>query len=147
MATNVVAKSGSGPSPVFWTLIGVGVLALLLAAGWRVANGAELEAKGKEWSLKVNEAANTLDSARKQLEVEAQRLKDQAASREAYWTAQVASAKTACPRAAEAIAPPPPVSANVSAAATERALSEVARTADSARDVARDIGRLRVPKF
>jgi len=45
----------------------------LLAAGWRVVTGAELEAKWNEGSLKIAEGANALDGARKQFAAEAKR--------------------------------------------------------------------------
>lgn len=125
----------------FWTLIGVGILVLLLAAAWRVATGAELEATGKEWSLKVTEAANKLDEAREQLEAEAERLKGESAKRDAFWAAQVKAARESCPKAIGPVkAPPPPE--NV---VPKKALNEVAKTADDARAAAKDIRGIRVP--
>jgi hypothetical protein len=129
---------------LFWTLIGIGVLIVLVAAAWRVATGAELEAKGQEWSLKVTKAADTLDEARKQLEEEANRLKDELAKRDAFWAAQVTAVREACPKpiAAVRVQPPPPRTTG-----TTKALGEVAKTTDSARAAAREISKIRVPKL
>lgn len=146
MATSA-PKSPKTPHALFWTLLGIALLAIGLAAAWRVANGAELEAKGKEWSLKVNEAANTLDEARKQLEDEAKRLKDEARRREAYWSAQLASARAACPKASEVPASPPEPPDTLAVGHSEKALAEVAKTTEGARAAARDIGRIKVPGF
>ena len=137
----------SAPSGIFWTLVGIGVLAVLLAAGWRVATGAELEAKGKEWSLKVTEAADSLDAARKQLETEAQQQKSEIAKREAFWTEQVFAARAACPRAAAAPVVVPPPAPTSGAVASQKAFSEVAKTTANARLAAKEIARIKVPKF
>jgi hypothetical protein len=144
VATSGGLKNAGG---AFWTLLGLGILVVLLAAGWRVATGAELEARGQEWSLKVTEAADTLDQARQQLETELSRSKEDAAKREAYWAAQLAAAKAACPNAASLPAPAPPASPASGVAGTEKALANVARTTANARVVARDLSRFKAPGF
>lgn len=147
MSTSSITGSIKKPGNLFWILVGIGMLTVLLAAGWRVATGAELEAKGSEWSIKVTEAANSLDEARAQLQGEATRLKAEAAAREKYWTDQLAAAKSQCPQVAQATSPPP-VSPSASAIAhSERVLADVARTTANARSAAAEIGRFRVPKF
>ena len=135
------------PTGGFWTLVGLGILMLLIAASWRVATGAELEAKGKEWTLKVTEATDSLDGARKQLEEEAQRLKADAVKREAYWTDQLALARAACPRAAETpvVNPPPPIA---SAAATSQIkLGQAAKSTADARRIANELSRIKIRPF
>ena len=108
-------------------------------------NGAQLEAKGKEWTLKVTETANTLDDAKKQLSVEAQRMKDEAAKRESYWSAQVAAAKESCPRATLAPNPVVPGDAASAAASSEKALAEVAKKTAEVRVLANDIAIFKLP--
>jgi len=109
--------------------------------------GAELEAKGKEWSLKVTEAADTLDDARKQLEVEAQRIRTEAKKREEDLATQLAAARAACPKIAEKLPAPPVPPVATAIAPSQAALAKVARTADGARDAARVIAPIKVPRL
>jgi hypothetical protein len=142
MAASV--NSGS-PGGTFWTLVGIGILVVLLAAGWRVATGAQLEAKGKEWTLKVTETADAIDEAKKQLAAEAQRLKEEAAKRESYWSAQMAAAKESCPKATLPSSAAPPADSASAVAATENALAEVAKKTNEVRVLANDIAIFRWP--
>lgn len=133
---------------VFWTLVGVGILALLLAAGWRVATGAALEATGREWSLKVTEAADKVDAARAELEEQLKRVQDELTKRDAFWQAQLAAARKACPNIGGSKPVVPPVAESVKELAKAReALTEVEKATSGAREAARDIPRIRLQPF
>lgn len=140
------AQDKFNPGALFWALIGIGILAILIAAGWRVATGAELEAKGKEWSLKVTDAANKLDEVRKQLEAELKRYQNDLETRDAFWEAEVQAAREACPVPTSMSHVSPPIPA-IEIHKSENALKEVAKTAESARAIARDVGKIRLPKL
>ena len=138
------AKRNNVPGGSFWTLVGIGVLVIFLAIGWRVANGADLEAKWNEWTVKVGETARALEEAKKQLEAEAKASRESAASREAYWTDQVNTARASCGKpAATATAPPPEILPSTTA--SDKALADVRRNAGEARVIAEDIARFRAP--
>jgi len=144
MATTSILRR---PNGLFWTFIGTGLLALLLAASWRVATGANLEARGKEWSLKVNEATSSLEEARQQLEQQASKQKADMAERDTYWQQQLVAARQACPATpAPSITPPPPANPGASAA-TQQALADAARKTAESRAIARDISEMSRMRF
>lgn len=142
MATTV--KQSNVPAGSFWTLVGMGLLVVFLAIGWRVANGADLEAKWKEWTVKVGETARALEEAKKQLEAEAKTSKENADRREAYWTSEVAAARASCGKQA-ANSSTPPVEIVPSTAGSEKALADVAKSTMEARVIAEDLARLKAP--
>ncbi len=145
--TTIPMTSLGAPGKWFWTLVGVGILAVLLAASWRVATGAELEAKGKEWSIKVAEAADSLEHARTQLEADARQARDEANKREVYWNGQVVAARAQCPQIAATPLPAPPPFANNATALSQRSLAQAARSTADVRNIANEIASIRVRPF
>ena len=143
MATTV--KQSNVRAGSFWTLVGMGLLVVFLAIGWRVANGADLEAKWKEWTVKVGETARALEEAKKQLEAEATTSKQNAARREAYWTGELAAARASCSKQAANSSTPPPVEIVPSTAGSDKALAAVAKNTLEARVIADDLARLKAP--
>lgn len=137
------------PNGLFWTFVGIGLLALLLAASWRVANGANIEGKWNEVSFKINEASESLEAAQKQLEAQAGQLKAAVAERDAFWEKQLADARKTCPvppEATPAPSAPPPIRLG-SDAATQKALADAARKTAESRALARDLNEMSRPRI
>ncbi len=123
---------------LFWTFLGIGGLLICGALAYRIAMGAELTAKGKEWAMELREGAKQLEEGAKRLKEENERLKIAAGELEAA----LAKANAACPAGGVL----PPVMKPMSGVSAKN-IDSILRNAEGAREAAEKVypGVMKLP--
>src|SRR5215470_7741239 len=120
-------------SKALWGLVGGATLIVVSAVAWRIVQGADFKAQGREVSIRLAEGANQLNEGTRLLREESERLREEALELDQKWKEAFATAQLACPRItwSRTLEKPPQVEA--------QRLDEIARRAVQAQVAAEKI--------